>query len=499
MIDSALISKLNDLYVLNRWRYLRLSENGTYQTIIYYKNNNVEKSKKRKSSPLVDWNIIQHLRGEYTIGVFAGKLNGIESSKFLTFDIDVKEKLIAKWYVYKIGDALQNNGINDFYVSFSGNKGYHIDLFFNAPVPVKTLKRFFNYICTQAECINIDCGEVEFRPTLQQGVKIPLGHNFRNKESDNYCYFADYTKKLEMIKDSGYIYGIKKIDNILFQFQVDEWTETEDKQTVEHNKLDYEYIKGKYNPLPTYQENIDKDVTVEAIQKLESEGLKHTGMRHNSLFKLCKLYKYYGLEQSDNKDVLISWMEQQSKETYSSSWNDVLKDIDLIVKYVYDNDCSIVVAAKDISVSYQEMKQVLQAKSKNEKLLLFAMLVHSKRYASKTGIFYFAYSSIEKATGISDHTITKCLNSLSESKFIEIVSQNEDKIVNGKWIRKKANKYRSLIIPDAYINTSFIINKDTYNYKDVFDKCILNYFDDKDIKKYCGRRLSEQIINHRSA
>jgi hypothetical protein len=186
LIDSTTIEKLNDLYVLNRWRYLILKQNGIYQTVIYYKDDKkVKKNNKHKTSPLVDWNIIQHLQGQNTLGVFAGKINGIESSKFMTFDIDVKDKIIAKWYVYKLGDTLQNNGIYDFYISFSGNKGYHVDLFFDAPVPVTTLKRFFDYILIQSECDNIDCGEVEFRPTLQQGVKIPLGYNYRNKESEN--------------------------------------------------------------------------------------------------------------------------------------------------------------------------------------------------------------------------------------------------------------------------------------------------------------------------
>lgn len=496
MSSSAIVDKLNDLYVINRWKYLILPKFGDYKTITYYKNQvkDGNENEKAKSKPLVDWDIIQHLKGNYTIGVFAGKPKGIESSKFMTFDIDIIDLKIAGWYAHKIGNALLNhNDTNKFYVSYSGRKGYHIDLFFDAPIPIVTLQRFFKVICAEAECNNIGDGQVEFRPTISQGVKLPLGFNYKNKDSpDNYCYFAEYNS-LQPIQDPNYILTIKKIDNIEFQLMVDELCDNELQEAIEKQKSDYQYIKENYKPLPSYKENIDEDYTVEAIQELEATGLKHIGMRHNSLMKLCKLYKHYGLLETDNSEMLIEWMKQQPKQYYSTKWDDVVKDINLIVDYVYQKDCNIVIVGKDISVSYAEMKQIMKAGGKNEKLLLFAMLVHSKRYATKTGVFYFPYSSIMKTTGLADKTITKYLNSLDNNGFIEITQRNEDITVNGKWVYKKANKYKVLILPDEILPDSYTVNKDDDNYRDAFNDCILTYFSSKEIKDYCGRRHFEKI------
>lgn len=511
------IKQLNDLYVLNRWKYLKLYKNDKtqeweYKTETYYKtpyfNNN-----KTINKPLIDNDIAQHLKGKYTIGVFAGKVDGIISSKFMTFDIDVRDKIIAIWYVYKIGNSLIDHNINDFYISNSGNKGWHIDLFFDYPIPVSKLQRFHSYIVNDADCINDEFGKVEYWPTVNHGVKIPLGFNYRNKASPNYCYFADYEHQLRPIEDPNYIYNIKKIDNIHFQFLIDELTEDEleIKQIIEQQRSDYESIKQKHQLLPVYRQNIDEDITVEAMQKLEVEGLKHTGTRHNSLFDLCRYYKYCGMDQEDNQDMLLEWMRQQPENTYSTPWDKILKEIESIVKYIYENDCSITADAKDITVNYVEIKQVLKANSMSEKLLLFAMLIHSKRYATKNGVFYFPYSLIEKTTGLSDKTITKCLTSLSkpDQRFIEVIVRNEDKYVDGKWKGKKNNKYKILIIPlddpdyciqeinEPSNNVDFIFNttnNENADYKIAFDNCIMNCLSKKEIRQYCTRRYYESLL-----
>jgi hypothetical protein len=56
------------------------------------------KTRNKNGKPLVDSDIEEHLKGEKTFGVFAGK----KFSKFICFDVDVEDKSKAKWHTYRI-------------------------------------------------------------------------------------------------------------------------------------------------------------------------------------------------------------------------------------------------------------------------------------------------------------------------------------------------------------------------------------------------------------
>lgn len=484
------IKFLNDFYILQRYKYIELYPNhDTYNTI--------DLKKSPQKPVLADWLLKQHLTHKRTIGVFAGYKDNQQISKFMTFDVDVHDDdenhTTAKWYSYKVINTLQENGINDFAVSFSGNKGYHIDLFFDAPVEVNKLKKFYHYILNQSE---IKTSTVEFRPTYGQAVKLPLGVNFRNtsytERQSNHCHFVDYENNMsEWKSDTNYINSFKKIDNVWFGLFVDNIEET---KQAEKNIKDYQHIQEKYKKPEVYKENIDEDLTLESLKKLEENGLDETHPRHNSLIKICKLYKYYGMLQEDNQINLTAWMEAQDKNTYKTSWDKVLIDIEQIVKYVYENDCDIVHEEKDITVTYNEMLKVLDAKSKTEKLLLYAMLIHSKRYATKTGKFYFPYSLMNEATGLSRPTLISNVNYLNDNKFIEIISRNES--IEHKEL-KKPNQYK-IAFNVEYSDKTFAIPKEQIDLKESLDNCIVSMFNNKEIKKLCGRRYYTEIIKKKT-
>jgi hypothetical protein len=437
---EQIVKTINDLYILNRWKYLVLSTNGTYSTIQYYKDN--PDFNKNNAKPLTDWRVYHHINDKQTLGVFAGKKNNKEISKFITFDVDVPDLEIAKWVVYKINNTLQNIGINEdcIYTSTSGNKGFHIDLFFTEPIEVEVLKKLYLYVLNKEELLNCDYGQVEFRPTYEQGVKIPLGINFRNNEEfKNKCWFVDYSKGLKPIKRLDYVLQIKKIDSILFQMILDKILDNTQDEQIQDNIEKYQYIKKKYTPLEIYKYNIDEDITIETIEKLEREGLKRVGTRHNSLLKICKYYKYLGMTKEENKYSLTEWMQKQDEIFYTSTQKEIIKDIDNIVDYIYINNCNIVGGVEDVEITYSEMKEILKAKTKNEKLVLYALLVHSKRYATKQGIFYFPYSLMEKATNLTRKTLIKIITDLDEQGFIKCHSRNKSIINKGKWVGKEVN------------------------------------------------------------
>jgi len=127
---KEIVDKINDLYILGRKKYLVQNKKGQYTTVIHTKGNR----------PLVDSIVEEHLKGKYTIGVFSSYY-----SKFICFDVDVKDTEYARWTTYKLINALQDIGISDDYinVSTSGNKGYHVEIFFDKPIQNKILKDFY--------------------------------------------------------------------------------------------------------------------------------------------------------------------------------------------------------------------------------------------------------------------------------------------------------------------------------------------------------------------
>lgn len=315
MREKEIIQKINDLYILYRKKWLKFDETG-YSTI---------------SSTITDYHVRNHLQGHYTLGVFAGSI----FTKFICFDVDVKDPQLAKWTVYKLVNTLQEIGIlgEYIYISTSGNKGYHVEIFFNKPVFNTDIKQFYLMVLNYAELLNIDYGKVELRPTHTQGVKIPLGKHFT---TNRICWYVDYEKGLKPIEDINYILTIQQMDSEYFYNILNKTKDSID--ITEQQALEYENIVSKHKPLKIYDENVDPDVTIEAIENLIKTGLKMQGTRHNALLKICKLNKYNGMSAEENKQFLIEWMAKQNKRMYSTKWEDVLKDIDLIIQYTYERN-----------------------------------------------------------------------------------------------------------------------------------------------------------------
>lgn len=489
---GRIVDVLNEYYILQRWKYLILHKSdGEYDTAQYYKNN-----KENKYPPLTDTALKYHLNGGNTIGVCCAYIDHQYVSKFLTFDIDSLDIQITN----KVIAQLRKDGIYNIAVSFSGGKGYHIDIFFDNCVPIKILNTYYQHILqsTGLDTLkNHNNYVVEMRPTepkkdrkVGNGVKIPLGHNWASKDKtkDNYCYFVDYRNDYLPI-DTAFVPAmfqhIEKIDSNWFRLLCDGFQQQEYKNQAKQ----YTEIKSNHKPLPQYQQGTDLDCTVDTLQRLEEQGLPCLHSRVKSLFKLARYYYWCGLEQQDCKDTLSAWMEQQDKAKYATPFADGQKDIENIVNYVYDNNLGIINTPKNISVSYGDIKQILTAKTKAQKLLCFAMLIHSKRYATKTGKFYFPYSLMMQSTGIhSNKTICIAINQLAGQGLIEIISRNQKQ---KKTKIKATNIYRMLIYNTD--DKQYIVSKDAEEYENDFKICIKSLIPGQELNRICSRRMFEYI------
>jgi len=144
-----------------------------------------------------------------------------------------------------------------------------------------------------------------------------------------------------------------------------------------------------------------------------------------------------------------------------------------------------------IYITYSEITEILKQSNKNEKLLLYAMLVYSKRYADDNGIFYMSYKQMSIETGIKGRiTLLKIVNKFDTTGVIERIIKDFNKT-------KEVNSFKININMIADDNMFLVDKKD--NCRESFNNCLLAWFDNKYIKNLCGRRHYEGIMRYEIA
>lgn len=176
-------------YVLNRYQFLEYyySESQKKSIPTTKKVGNVDGYRK---FILNKYDIKKHLEGKNLIGVYFHST----ITKVLCFDIDTIENHFLMYLLY----ALYNLGFKEqnIIISFSGNKGYHVDILFGEPVYRDVAQGIYDYIYYHYVQKLVD--EKKLEPTLLKklecrggtdgrGYKLPMGTTIINGESV-YCY-----------------------------------------------------------------------------------------------------------------------------------------------------------------------------------------------------------------------------------------------------------------------------------------------------------------------
>lgn len=439
------VQKMWDLYVYNRNRYLILYQDRGYRTIEWYYNS---PHNKPGAKPLFDFHFRSHLRQKYTIGVFADR-----KTKFICFDVDIPDKNLAKKTVTELITTLNFLGItNDFItVSWSGNKGYHVEIFFDRPISNYHIKNFYYLVLYKADLLKIDSGKVELRPTDTQGVKLPLGINWKStKMHSSFCYLIDYANDFKEIKGYQKILNANQLNAHYFELigakyhcimdKVQKSISLRANMEKEANQLKTHNLLNPNSHNSEIQENGYLNATVQELLVLEIEGLKEKGTRNSALVGLAKLYKcHYQFNLQETTHKLIEWMKKQDCNYYDTPLDLCINEIYGIAKTVFKNNYGF--ARSEVVMRKSEIEELLNIKAKNGKLLLFAMLVHSKKYKKTDGSFFMTYYQMSKATGFCKKTCFDQVNKLIDSNFVIALERN----VPTKEGFKKANIYRILI------------------------------------------------------
>ena len=111
---------------------------------------------------MTDGVLRSHLEHRYAVAVFAGEF----SSRFLCFDVDDGRKETVR----AVTGALKEMGFphGGIYISLSGGKGHHIELFFDRLVRTEKLRRIYQRVL---ELTKLTAQQVEFRPTNGNAIK----------------------------------------------------------------------------------------------------------------------------------------------------------------------------------------------------------------------------------------------------------------------------------------------------------------------------------------
>ncbi len=507
-LENQLVKKINELYITNRQSYLIMrklikTEDGNIIETGEYKNYHKKQDKFR---PLNDSHIRSHLRGKYTVGVFSGEL----ISKFLCFDLDIKDKVKLKWTHYLLVETLNDLGISSEHIhtATSGNKGLHVNIFIENGTKLTHLTSLFNITMNKlneklSDEVNFrihsgdglfgefDFGQIEMRPTSTQGVKIELGRNFFNSDSkSNKCVFLD-NETLNPVDDT-YILNIEPMNKEEFIHILDRINDKD--QYIEYEIVE---IKANLNESKSMKINKDEPETIESVKNLLINGLYMEGTRHNSTLKIAKYLRYMGLELDDCIVQLQEWMKNQNKKYYSSSLEFALSECERVSKIVYEKEYSLFGNVANIQIYKGEIEKILEAESKNDKLLLYSMLIHSKRYALKDGVFYMTYEQMKEMCGIKINGAMKSIERLEELGLLEVVSRN---VRQENTYKHKPNKYKlKFEVTDYEIaleidNTSNLINNN-----ELYLRSVINTYDNKQLKRILPDRQYREINKYQKS
>lgn len=408
-----------------------------------------------------------HLSGYYAVGVFAGP----RATKFISIDIDLGEPEV----VHKVVDTQEALGIprEAQHVSFSGKKGYHVDIFFDGPVWNNKAYDFYKLMIAHS---GLDPHKVEFRPTNGQGIKLPLGVH---QVTGNRCWFVD-RETLEPIEDMDYLLGVEPIaPQVLFDI-------------VEAHKAEL-YPKREKKP---FVERRGRGSRRKPGAIPSDLMVTEPGTRHKKQMRVGMLARLRGCEEADIVAEQMAWYDAQDSALMETSRDDAEAEAWQIagwmMNHVLPNKNFGYATNEDdtappVRLSYREIMMVLKQRTKAMRMVLFLLLIYCKRY----GAAKIAYSTMAHHLGVDEKTVRRSISELVGNGMVMKTSGDWDfkdggygtnsYIVCGKVPGPLPRKY---VVADE-------ITFDKWINKDTFMGCYLSALAGLCTKEYLAKYLTK--------
>lgn len=391
-----------ELYISYRQRYV-MAINGT----IF-----IPKTKDRGPVPLSNSTICKHLNRKMAIGIFAGE----HTSKFICFDVDDGSQDTVR----KIIQLLDSLGVGKryVYVSSSGNKGYHVEVFFDDIVYTEKLRIIYDWVCIAG---HLDQSKVEFRPTHKQAIKLPLS---RHHKTGRICYYVD-PETFEPIT-SGYYY-LMEIEQ--FPAQDLDAVVAKTKMRKSFSSVDdmlVEYI----DPDRPRERVLTDDERRLLFESSEFPPITDHGQRHAYTVAIAVHNRCCGKTLEESEELLIRWYAEQNKELTSTPEEEAIKDIRETVAWTFSDKFVIPERQRrkrSIKIDSNFYTMLSTINSKTQRRILFLIYCYESVY----GKFTMPMRRICTFVDTAEQTVYRAISDLETAGMIHVSKGRKIKTGNG--------------------------------------------------------------------
>lgn len=481
-MNSAVVAeRLLSLYFVNKSSYIEQYKN---------KKGEVKYTHHKRKITLDD--LVDHVEQRRTLGVVTDPTTGL--TNFMAFDVDTKDKAYDD--TLELVELLVNfYGIDKEYVtvSFSGNKGYHVELFFDEAIQWQALEPFYEEVLLK---LGKTKKEIELRPTAN-GLKLPLS---THRKTDNLSLISRFNDNFTALKLLNQAESVKYLLNAK-QIDLDEFKELVldevDTFTIEQSRATETIeITNDMN----FSGRLEGDQLEEIKAILEENRLIYPGSRNRITWLLPVFLKQMGYSYEESETITLNVLTN----TYNNyegfidkdtSYDKVVKEVVRLNKQAFDKNYVIKDALNDVAIYKSDIKRILEIKRLPLKKMALSMLIMSKRYAGDDNVFYASYSTLVKMGNVDKNgTLKKYMEELEQLGLLEIVSSNVIDEVRSKaenQVIKKPNQYK---VHFAEPVTDDDKQELVLSGQQVNLQIVLNYFySEKELRKALPRRQFESI------
>ncbi|HEY8542089.1 MAG TPA: CRISPR-associated primase-polymerase type A1 [Pseudothermotoga sp.] len=308
--------------------------------------------------PMKEKDVLEHLNGEKTLGLYV--LRSDNNIKFAAFDIDFKKGFennyqsalrLCRQSVMNICEKLKIENIK-YHVEFSGNRGYHIWIFFDRWLQAYKVRFILRKI---VESISIDDQiSVEIFPKqsdtgggLGNLIKLPLGIHRKTK---NRCPFVD--ENFEPVHNQyDYLLKIEPNDSDVIEKLYKEFSQEQN--------LDLQATKQKQKNIDAKPSSQVKRVLRQEIKPITRSNLLNTMIQ--ACYPLKQIYEKIqklGYINEDEEYIIIAACVamENSKEFLS----DLFKKT---INYSQSRLHALMNRVGTIPITCEEIKRIILSKS----------------------------------------------------------------------------------------------------------------------------------------
>lgn len=438
------INAINWLYCFYHQKYVVMAKRYTKTTPHYF----------------TEEVIRSHLEGRYALGVFAGP----KATRFISIDVDAGGKAAVR----KVLDTFCELGIprDRMYVSASGKKGYHVDMFFLPYIYNEKAKNLYDLMIWRS---GLDPDKVEFRPLPGKAIKLPLGVH---AGTGNRCWYVD-RETLEPIERFDYVTEIQCMDCAIVPGILREW-----------NKKHWNELYADMICNDTGHEIVSEYSYENKDEYYEKHKLTKAGTRHDMMIKIARDLRLNGANAKQIAKALRGWYYKQDPGLIETEEDEVLEDVGEIAEWA---EGAIPVVRKHdppkdpkpIVFDKYDINYILMAPTKAARKIALLIWTYCKIY----GASHISYEKIAEVVGCVPATAQTAVAALIKSRIINKQSGGIH-IERGRMVRR-SNTY---FIPSKKVfgcPADEDLVAEEYVYKGLFDRTHFDEFYYKILSGIC--------------